>query len=1048
MSITEIAIKRPLLVTTAFVALVLFGIISYTGLNYNLLPSFQAGVVSVVTVLPGASPEDIENSITKPIEDAISTVEGIDVMTSTSKQNVSSIIIKLKPGVSDKDAQQDVERKINQIRSELPTDANESKINRFGTDNLPILNLTVSGKISDKELYDLVDKKFRAQLSNVKGVGDITLIGGQSREIEVRLDNQKLQYYKLSPKQVYQVIAGNRLSFPAGDIENENARLTIRLDGNFTQTATINSLVIKDNGNGSRVLLSDIATVSDAQERITTINRFNGKNGIGLQIYKTNDANAVSVSTTVKEKLTNIENSFSSKAIQFEIASDQSTYTLASADAVMFDLILAVLIVSFVMLMFLHSLRSSFFVLIAIPSAIIPTFIMMSVFGFSLNLLTLLGLSLVVGILVDDSIVVLENITRHLEMGKPKRIAALTGRNEIGFTAIAITMVDVVVFLPMAFTGGLIGNILREFSLVVVTSTLMSLLVSFTLTPLLASRWGKIIHLTNNTFWGRISLGFESFLDNLKNMYGGLLHWILFHKRYIFILVIVLIVSAVALIPTGFIGASFTGTGDRGQLSIQIETTPDMPVYQTNLITKQAEELMLKHPEVETVYTLVGTQSGAGGGISSALNNISELSITLNPKTDRTISTDQFGVLARYEIEKIPGVKVTVIPTSITGATSSPIQIVVKGTEVDSVYKAAEMVRDIARNTAGSDYVKFSTKGKEKQIKITPDRQKIAQLGLTLADVAQSVQLAFNGNNKIEFNQSSETYKVNVGIQKNNKQSIGNIRNLALSNNRGELVFLYQVANIEEVLTPSILERTNRMSSVTVTSSAVGRPSGNIVSDIQSKISSASIPAGVEVSFQGDAKDQKESFASLAFALILAIVLVYMVMVSLYESVVYPFVVIFSIPVALIGALLAIALTMNQLTIFTIIGMIMLLGLVTKNGILIVDFTNHLKSEGLGVIEALTEAGKERLRPIIMTTFSMILGMMPLALSNSQGSEFKNGMAWVLIGGLTSSLLFTLFLVPSVYLVVDKLIDRFGKKKSGEVSEGDNSTIVLDGGNA
>jgi HAE1 family hydrophobic/amphiphilic exporter-1 len=981
-------------------------------------------------VLPGASPEDIENSITKPIEDAISTVEGIDIVTSSSKQNVSSIIINLKSGVKDKDAQQDIERKINQIKSNLPADANQPIVNRFSTDQFPILNLTITGKLSDKELFELVDKNIKSQLSNVKGVGQINLIGGQAREIQVSLDNEKLQLYKLSPKQVYQVIASNRVSFPAGDVANESSKLTIRLDGNFTQNNTINSLVIKDFGNGSRVLLSDVATVSDAQQNVTTLNRINGKNGIGFQIYKTNDANAVEVSEKVKEKIAEIQQDFSEQGIRFEIASDQSVYTLSSADAVMEDLLLAVLIVGFVMLMFLHSIRSSFFVLVAIPSAMIPTFIMMSVFGFSLNLMTLLGLSLVVGILVDDSIVVLENITRYLEMGKPKREAALKGRMDIGFTAIAITLVDVVVFLPMAFTGGLIGNILREFSLVVVTSTLMSLLVSFTLTPLLASRWGNIIHLTNKTLWGRINLGFENLLNTIKNSYGNWLHWILFHKRYIFALVIVLIVSAIALVPAGFIGSSFLGTGDRGQLSIQLEMAADMPLYQTNLITKKTEALILKFPEVSNVYTLVGTQSGAGGSTSAATNNVSELSVTLVEKTKRNINTDQFGVMARNEIEKIPGVKVTVIPTNITGATNSAIQIVVKGVDKDSVYKAAEIVKTITKNTAGSDYVKFSTKGSKKQIKISPDREKIANLGLTLPDVAQSVQLAFSGNNKIEFNQSNETYKVNVGINKSDKQNIENVRNLSLSNNRGELVQLYQVADISEVLSPTVLQRTNRMNSVTVTSSAVGRPSGNIVSEIQQKLSKTSIPKGVEVSFEGDAKNQKDAFGSLAFALILAIVLVYMVMVSLYESVVYPFVVLFSIPVALIGALLAIALTMNQLTIFTLIGMIMLLGLVTKNGILIVDFANKLKSDGLGVVEALIEAGKERLRPIIMTTFAMILGMLPLALSNSAGSEFKNGMAWVLIGGLTSSLLLTLFLVPSVYLVVEKLLDKFSRKKS------------------
>lgn len=1024
MSLTETSIKRPLLISTVFIALILFGLIGYNSLNYNLLPSFSAGQINIKTVYPGASPSEIQSKITKPVEDAISTVEGIDVITSSSLQDVSSISITLKSGADDVAAQQDMERKITQIKSTLPEDAQDPIVNRFSTDNFAILNLSATAKLGDKELYRLIDKEIKPKLSNAKGVGQINVVGGEPQEIKVLLDNNKLQFYKLSPKQVYQVIAANNSSYPAGDILNDSEKLAITLNAAFNDLQTLPNLVVKDNGNGSRILLSDVATVSDDQRNITTLNRINGKAGIGIQIFKTNDANAVEVSEQVKEKLAELKEEYKSQKFDFEIASDQSVYTLDSADAVVHDLFLAILIVGLVMLLFLHSLRSSLFVLVAIPSAMIPTFIIMFTMGFSLNLMTLLALSLVVGILVDDSIVVLENIFRHLEMGKTKAQAALEGRNEIGFTAVGITLVDVVVFLPMAFAGGLIGNILQEFAIVVVFSTLMSLLVAFTITPMLASRFATLTHLSSATLWGRIILSFENFLNSIKDSYGNGLHWVLFHKRYFFLLVLILMGASVALIPTGFIGASFLGTSDRGELSIQLETASDMPLYQTNLIVKQAENLVLKHPEVKNVYTLVGTQTGAKGNAS----NIAELSVTLVAKTERDFSTDVFGVIARNEIERIPGVQVTVIPTGIAGGVNAPIQIVVKGTNGDSVYKSALIVKDIAVKTAGSDYVRFSTKGAVKQIQITPDRAKIASLGLILTDVAQSIQLAFSGNDQTDFTQGDDTYQVKVGIKKDDKQNIDDIRNLTLTTSKGDFVRLEQVASINQVSGQSILQRANRQNSITVTSSAVGRPSGNIVNDIKANLSKINLPSGVEISFEGDAKSQNDAFSSLAFSLILAIVLVYMVMVSLYESLIYPFVVIFSVPVALIGALLAIALTLNQLTIFTIIGMIMLLGLVTKNGILIVDFTNKLKSEGHSVMDALIEAGKERLRPIIMTTFAMILGMLPLALSNSSGSEFKNGMAWVLIGGLASSFLFTLFLVPSVYLIVDKIITRFSKK--------------------
>ncbi|UUW11208.1 efflux RND transporter permease subunit [Flavobacterium plurextorum] len=1021
MTLTELSIKRPLLIITAFTALILFGILGYTSLNYNLLPTFETGNISIRTVLPGASPEEIQNKISKPIEEAVSTVEGIDRVTSSSLQNVSSIQVALKSGVSDVQAQQDIERAINQIKSTLPDNIDDPVVNRLSTDNFAILNISATGNISSKDLYLLIDKDIKPKLSSVKGVGQINIIGGQPREIKILLDNSKLQMYGLSAKQVFQTVAANSISIPGGNISGEKENLSITINGDYKQVSPLSEIVLKDNGSGSRVLLSDVATVSDAQQKITTLNRMNNKPGVGIQIFKTNDANAVDVSQQVKDKLNELKKTYKAQGFNYEIASDQSIYTLSSADAVMHDLFMAVIIVGLVMLLFLHSLRSSFFVMVAIPSAMIPTFIVMYAMGFSLNLMTLLALSLVIGILVDDSIVVLENIFRHMEMGKKKEQAALDGRNEIGFTALAITLVDVVVFLPMAFAGGLIGGILREFAVVVVVSTLMSLLVAFTLTPLMASRFARLEHLTKQTLWGRIILGFENLLENVKNTYGELLKWVLQNKRYLFILVILLIAGSVSLVPSGFIGSSFAGDSDRGELAIQLETAADTPIRQTNLLVKQAEQLMLKHPEVKNVYTLVGTQTGAKGDGE----NLAELSVTLIDKTKRDYTADQFGVTARNEIEKIPGLQVTVIPTSITGGVNAPIQVVVKGTDIDSLYSAAAKIKQVVMQTAGTDYVRYSTKGTVKQIKITPQRDRIAKLGLTLPDVAQSIQLAFNGNDDTEFMQGDDIYKINLEISQTDKQDIEAIRNLSLNGSKGQLIKLWQVADVEEVLGQSILQRSDRQNSITITSAAVGRPSGTIVQDIQAAVDKAGYPAGIEVDFQGDSKNQKDAFMSLGIALIIAILLVYMVMVSLYESLVYPFVVIFSVPVALIGALLAIALTMNQLTIFTIIGIIMLLGLVTKNGILIVDFANHLKEKGFSAKEALIEAGKERLRPIIMTTFAMILGMLPLALSQSPGSEFKNGMAWVLIGGLTSSFLLTLFLVPAVYMIVEKLMVRF-----------------------
>ncbi len=1028
MSITEISIKRPLLITVIFFTLILFGWISYNSLNYNLLPKFEVNVITVQTLYRGASSDEIQSSITKPVEDAVASIEGIDMITSTSMEGVSMIVIQLKPGISTINAQRDAERKINEIKATLPDDVDDPVIRRVNLDEIPVLKISATANMSQGELYDLIDQKVKPLMLNVAGVGTVNIIGGNEREIQITLDNDKLQAYGISSALVNQVIINSNASYPAGSVETSEDRLSIRMDAKVTKVDELRNLVITENKDGSRVLIKDVATVTDGLAESTTINRINGQSGIGIEIIKQSDANTVNVSQLAKARLEELKTLYASQGFNYQIASDQSVYTLASADSVIHDLFLAILIVGTVMLLFLHSFRSSLFVLVAIPSAMIPTFILMYVFGFSLNLMTLMGLSLVVGILVDDSIVVLENIFRHLEMGKNKVQASLDGRNEIGFTALAITLVDVVVFLPLSLSTGIIGNILREFSLVVVFSTLMSLFVSFTLTPLLASRWAKLEVLNKNSLWGLINIKFEEFLTSLKENYGKALSWALKrgHKKWVGLTVFVLFIGAFALPIAGFIGFTFISSGDRGEFAIKVELAPETPLYQTNLKVKDIEKILLSQPEVTKVFTNVGTQSGAlGGGTSNS--NLAEITVTLVDKSERKMSADQFGVAMRNKIGEIPGIKVTVLPVSITGNSQSPIQIAVKGTDMDSLWKAAQMLKRVVVATPGTDYVDFSTKSVKTEIDVKLDRDKLSNMGMSVPEVGNAIQLAFRGNDQTKYKDKGEEYSINISLDKDDKRDIESVKNLIIRNNQGTSIRLSEIADVKEILGQSVLERTNRMNSIKVTSAAVGRPSGTIVADIQASLAKEKLPEGIMIDYQGDAKNQKDAFGSLGLAMLMGIILVYLIMVALYESVVYPFVVLFSIPVALIGAFLALALSMETLSIFAIVGLIMLLGLVAKNGILIVDFTNHLKAEGMSRFDALVEAGKERLRPILMTTIAMITGMLPIALASGSGAEVKNGMAWVIIGGLSSSLILTLFLVPTMYMIIDTAVERVDK---------------------
>lgn len=1027
MSITEISIKRPLLITVIFVTLILFGFISYNSLNYSLLPRFDASVISVQTIYFGASSEEVQNTVTKPIEEAVSSIEGVDILSSTSMEGVSIIVVQLKPGINTITAQRDAERKINQIKSRLPEDATDPVVNRFNTDEFPVLKITARSEMSPAELFDLVDLKIKPELSNVKGVGTINLIGGVSRQIDVQLDNEKLQAYKIPAALVFQVLRTSNASYPAGAVEDDANRLSIQLDAQATKVDELRNLVIRKNRDGSMVLLGDIAVLNDGASEFKSLNRINGQTGLGIEISKQADANTVEVSAGVKKKLIELKERYADSGFDYEIAIDQSIYTLASADGVMHDLFLAVIIVALVMLLFLHSLRSSTFILVALPSAMIPTFIMMYAMGFSLNLMTLMALSLVVGILVDDSIVVLENIYRHLEMGKSKVQAALDGRSEIGFTALAITLVDIVVFVPMALAGGMIGNILREFSLVVVVSTLMSLFVSFTLTPLLASRWGKVEILSKSTLWGRFNLAFEGLIDGLKDFYGKALRWALRRKIVVFAGIGALFFITFFIASKGFIGTAFVAQGDKGEFNILLELDAEAPLYQTNQATQKVEELLLQKPEVEKVFSSVGVKNGQMGASSSSAN-LATVAVQLVDVEDRKMTTDEFSASIRDEVSKIPGLKVVVQIPGITGTSEAPIQIAIKGSNMDDIWKVAKQVKEIAVNTPGSDYVEFSSSSPKPEIKIELNKEKMASLGLSTTDVGTAVQLSFRGNDDSKFKDNGNDYAIRLMLDQADRTSIESVRGLTVINNKGAAIKLEEFATVSTVIGQPVLERLNRLNTVKVTASAFGRPTGTVTADIEKEIKKIEMPEGVSYQMLGEAQRSGDAFKSLGIAMLIGFLLVYLIMVALYESVVHPLVVMFSIPVAVIGAVLALALTMESMTIFAIVGMIMLMGLVAKNGILIVDFAKHLYAESGNLVEALVEAGKERLRPILMTTIAMIAGMLPIALASGEGAEVKNGMAWVIIGGLTSSLMLTLILVPVVFYIVERMRDFFTSK--------------------
>lgn len=1028
MKITEVSIKRPSIILVLFIILTFLGLSSYRNLSYELLPKFSAPIVTVTAIYPGASPNEVENTVTKELEDAVSSMENVDKITATSYEGLSVVVVQLRAEANVDLALQDAQRKVNAILAELPEDVKSPSLGKFSFDDLPIIRLGVSADINATDLYDLVEQRIVPNIAKIPGVAQTNLIGGEEREIRVNVNNEKLQAYRLSLPQLVQLIESSNLDFPTGKIRTQEEQVLIRLAGKYSNLDDLRNLVVAYSANGGPVKLSDVAEVQDTKKEAELINRINLQNSIGISIQKQSDANAVSVSELVRKELSRLESIYAKDNLKFNIAQDSSEYTLEAADAVIHDLILAVVLVAAIMLLFLHSLRNSIIVMVAIPLSLIATFIGMSLFGFTLNLMSLLGLSLVVGILVDDAIVVIENIYRHMEMGKSKVQAAYDGVKEIGFTVVSITLVIVVVFLPIALTTGLISNIMRQFSIVVVIATMLSLLVSFTMVPYLYSRFGKLEHISAKNFFGRIILGFEKALDRFTAWIQNILKWALAHRAITLIAAVLLFFASIALVGAGFIGSEFVAQGDRSEFVLVLEYPKKTAVEQNNIMTREIEQYVASKPEVVSLFTTVGQTSESGMGSSQATAYKSEINVKLVPADQRRESSDIYGVLLKNEIlERFPGVKVKATPISIMGtANQAPIQLIVTGPTYDTVMQFAEVLMERVKKVEGTQEVKLSVESGSPEVVVTTDRRKMAELGLDLQNVGATMQFAFSGNTDAKFRQGEYEYDINVRFDEHDRRSIDDIKALTFINKFGQKVRLDQFAEVKESSGPSRLERYNRITSVNINAQLLGRSSGDVASELKTIIDTMEKPAGVAVVFGGNQENQEESFAQLGFAFLTSILLVYLIMVALYNNFIYPFVVLFSIPLAMIGALFALALSANTLSIFTILGIIMLIGLVAKNAILVVDFTNHLKEKGLSTNEALLEATKERLRPVLMTTIAMVVGMLPVALATGAGAAWKNGLAWSIIGGLISSTFLTLVVVPVVYQLVDRLMVKTG----------------------
>ena len=1032
MNITEISIKRPSLIIVLFSVLTLLGFIGYKNLSYELMPDFNQPVVVIKTVYPGAEPNEVETSVSRKIEDALSNLEGVDYLVTKSLPNASIIIANLKYGTDLDKTMQDAQRYIDNIRKDLPQDILSPLMSKVSPNDLPIMSISATSNLSSTEFYQKMKDDYLPQIQQIKGVAEITVLGGEEREIQVKINQDKLKLYKISMIQVVEAINKSGLDLPAGKVQTDKESNSVRLTGKFTSLEDIKNVQVAMPVLGSPVYVKDVAVVMDGIKETTSISRYNGKNGIGLMLKKQGDANAVDVSTLVREKFKSIEEQNASAGVAFIIADDSTDNTIAAVNSVVYDLILAVILVSLVMLLFLRSFRNSFIVIVAIPTSLVTAFAVMWLLGYTLNLMTLLAMSLIIGILVDDAVVVLENIQKHLDRGKDKRTAALDGRMEIGFAALSITLVDVVVFLPILFLQVFVADMLKQFSVVVVTSTLTSLLVSFTLTPWLVSRIGKKEDLQPTNFFNRFLLWFEHQLENFTNWYGRQLEWVLSHKLIFTSFVFLLFVMTLGIMKQGIIGKELISTGDQGKFRMALEFDKSTSIHQNNVIAQKIETYIIEQPEVATVFSNVGGPSTGIGSLGVGSANKTEFTIQLKPKKElKNLPTEAFMKKLREELKtQFTGINYSMAALGLIPR-SAPIEITLSGSNSNQVMQSGNNLKAMIENIPGADNVRLSVEAGSPEYKIIPDKDKMQRLGLTTAYIGMNLRTAFTGNDDATLTENGTEYPVRIWLDEFSRQNFEDVQQLSIINPMGLPVEVSQFAIVEQGNSPSLLERKDRQPAITLTSDALGRPSGTVADDVVAYLKENPLPNGIQMTWGSDIKRQNDSFGALGSVLLISFLLIYLIMVALYDHFIYPLVVLLSIPVAAIGAFFALNLSLSNLSLFALLGLIMLMGLVVKNAILIVDFTNQLKAEGKFFKEALIIAGKGRMRPILMTTLSMIVGMLPIAMATGTAAEWKNGLAWVIIGGLLSSLILTVFLIPMVYYLVDTAKEKLKNKKIG-----------------
>jgi hydrophobic/amphiphilic exporter-1 (mainly G- bacteria), HAE1 family len=1034
MNITELSVKRPTAIIVLVALFIGLGIMGYMGIGADLFPSANTPIMAVQTTYAGASAEEIEKDVVKPIEDAVAGISGIDTIRSTAGEGYGYSILQFSMSTDPNTALIDVQKAVDSAIDKLPEDASRPVIHKYNLNDAPILILSVSGSQAYEELYKEADR-IKQSVEKLPGVGNVTLRGAYEKELSIELDKTVLEFYGIDVSTVITKLKAENLNIPAGQVREATRDRTVRLLGEFEDINEIRDLRIPLSAVGN-VRLDDIAEVQLQYPDPEDIVRLNSKPSIGIMVRKQSDANIVETADKVKNELEALRDTLS-PGTDLVIAQDSTYFINSSLSETKRNMVEGIITTAIVLYLFLRSWRSSLIVLVAIPTSLISTFFIMYVLKFTFNIVSLMALALCIGILVDDSIVVLENIHRHMSMGKDHKKAAIDGRAEIGLAAIAITLCDVVVFAPIAFMTDLVGQFFRQFGLTVVFATLFSLFISFTLTPLMASRiykksaTGKS-DFEHNESQSKLAKLFDKYA---KPAYSNFLVWCLNNRWKIISIVTAGAVFSVALIPLGIIDAEFLPKFDQSKLNVSLSLTPGSSLEQTNEKTKLVEEHLKSMPEVKDFFTTVGEE---GNGASADIN------INLVDKNKRKKDVARLAKELREWGKSITGINFSVSEPSIVDQTSiagaKPVILNITGTDTEVLKGISKKVEDIVRGVPGTVDIDSSIRASQPEIKVKVDRLAASEYGISIAGLASTLRTAVAGTEAGVFRQSGDEYDIIVSFNKDQVKTPVDIGAIKVTTPTGQTVSLSQIAEIYQSDSPQEVSRLDRQKVVAVSANLQGKALSEVNGEIAEKLKSLTLPYGYNVELSGDQENMTDSFSALIKALIASILLIYMILVVLYESYLTPLIRMLSLPCGIIGALLALAITGRALNLITLIGIIMLDGLASKNGTLLIDYANTLMKRGMPLKEALLESGITRLRPILMTSITMIVGMLPLAMALGEGSEIKSGMAVALIGGLVSSTLLSPVLLPVVYTLMDDLKNHIQSRRK--------KNLNIDGGAA